>query len=75
MTLNVVVNHPIKELIDEEVASLNKAHTEGRLQMALIYYETSDNDGRCFRKDLNPLEALGVCSMIQDYLIEELKEE
>ena len=75
MTLKVVTNHPIKELIDAELARFNKAHEEGRLESALIYYETTDNDGRCFRKELNPLEALGVCSVIQDMLIEELKEE
>lgn len=75
MTLNVVVNHPIKELIDEELAAFNKAHEEGRLTIALIYYETEDSAGRCFRKELNALEALGVCSVVQDYLIEELKEE
>ena len=75
MTLKVVTNHPIKELIDDELARFNKAHEEGRLQMALIYYETSDNDGRCFRKELNPLEAIGVCAVIQEYLLDELKEE
>lgn len=75
MTLNVVVNHPVKDLIDDELARFNKAHAEGRLGYALIYYETTDDDGRCFRKDLNPLEALGVCSMVQDFLIQELKEE
>lgn len=68
-----IVNHPVKDLIDAELARFNKAHTDGILKSALIYYETSDGEGRCFRKELNPLECIGLCSIIEEYLREELK--
>jgi len=71
MTVNVV-NHPIKDVIDSNMAQVQKEHEDGNLKAVLFWYTTNDGKEYSFRKDLNPLEAMGVCHVIQAALTEEL---
>lgn len=70
MTLKIV-DHPIKECIDDNVALFNKAHSEGKVKSVLFWYSTTDGQEYIFRMNLNHLEALGMCTLLEDIIIKD----